>query len=216
MYKKAILLVSLPLLLAAAEKPAPEAKGANAGVALSATLYNGKDAVREQLGSDLDGYFILVKVELTPKGDKPLVVSRDDFVLRSYKDGQWCQPYAPSQIAGRAELVVSPTGRGGVAAEQGGPVFGAPGGIGMPGRLPGSTGTLGTPTTDDGSVQAKTETAAKEDPVLAVLKAKILPEKKTSTPVSGLLYFMLEGKHKPKDLVLQYKTPAGRIDLKFR
>jgi hypothetical protein len=212
-YRTALLLISLPLI-GAAQKPAPTAQAANNGVAISATLYNGKDAVREQLGSDLGGYFILVKVQLTPKGGKPLVVDRDDFMLRSYKDGQKCQPFAPTQIAGRDSLVVKPSGVGEVSSQADGPVFGAPGGLGLP--LPGSGTSVGNSSTMSGTVEGKLETAKKEDPVLAVLKAKVLPEKKTSEPISGLLYFSLEGKHKPKDLVLQYKTPAGRIELKFR
>jgi hypothetical protein len=43
-----------------------------------------------------------------------------------------------------------------------------------------------------------------------------MPEKSTAEPVSGLLYFQLEGKHKPKDLELRYSGPAGRISLRFR
>ena len=50
----------------------------------------------------------------------------------------------------------------------------------------------------------------------AVLKTKILEEKKTTEPLSGLLYFSLEGKHKPKDLTLQYNGPAGRLVLAFK
>jgi hypothetical protein len=64
-------------------------------------------------------------------------------------------------------------------------------------------------TVDDGG-------KAKEDPVLAVLKAKVLEEKEISAPASGLLYFSLEGKHKPKDLSLMYSGPAGRLILEFR
>ncbi len=218
MSKIAILALFCLPLMAAADKQPPVAQAANDTVALSATLYQGKDAVRELLGSDLGGYFIVVKVELTPKGAKPLAVDRDDFLLRSYNNGQKCQPYAPSQIAGRAALAVVPVGGGDIRAQQSGPVFGTPVGIGGPQRLPGSGGTMGTSTAQTQSLDTKVDDNAsqKEDPLLAVLKAKVLPEKRTSEPVSGLLYFSLDGKHKPKDIALQYKTPGGLLTLAFR
>ena len=218
MQKLAILLLCVPVLAPASDKQAPPvAQATNNAVALSATLYDGKDAVRAQLGSDLGGYFIVVKVELTPKGPKPLVIDRDDFVLRSYNNGEKCQPYAPSQIAGRASLAVVPASSGGVGADRGGPVFGVPG-LGMPQQLPGQGGSIGSTTAGVGGVEAKVDDGGsqKDDPVLAVLKARVLPEKQTTEPVSGLLYFSIEGKHKPKDLTLQYKTPQGLLTLSFR
>ena len=56
----------------------------------------------------------------------------------------------------------------------------------------------------------------REDPLLAVLKEKVLAEKEIAEPLSGLLYFLLEGKHKPKELELMYKGPAGRLSLRFK
>ena len=217
MYSKAILAICLPLVAAAADKGPPTAQGGNEHVTISATLYQGKDAVRGLLGSDLGGYFIVVKVEMTPKGSKPLAIDRDDFLLRSYNDGQKCQPYAPSQIAGRASLAVTPVGGGDVRAENSGPVFGIPG-MGMPRQLPGrQTGVGNTQGVSEG-VEAKVNdaTSSKDDPLLKLLKDKILPEKKTAEPVSGLLYFSLDGKHKAKDMALQYKTPSGVVSVEFR
>ncbi len=217
MQKAALLLLGLALLLAAADKQPPAAQGANDSVAISATLYQGKDAVRELLGSDLGGYFQIVKIELTPKGGKPLTIDRDDFLLRSYNDGQKCQPYAPTQIAGRASLAVVPVGGGEVRTQNDGPVFGGPVGTGPPQRLPGSRQTVGNSSAGPQGVEAKVDEGKgqKEDPILSVLKAKILPQTKTSVPVSGLLYFSLDGKHKPKDMALQYKTPSGLLTLMF-
>ena len=174
--------------------------------------------MRELLGSDLGGYFIVVKVEMTPKGAKPLAIDRDDFLLRSYNDGQKCQPFAPSQIAGRASLAVVPVGGGSVRADRGGgPVFGNPG-TGMPQRLPGNQVGVGNVQGVSEGVEAKVndDTSSKDDPLLKLLKAKILPEKKTAEPVSGLLYFSLDGKHKAKDMALQYKTPSGVLAIEFR
>jgi hypothetical protein len=210
MHRTAILALCLPLMAPASDKDKgpPVRQAGNDSVAISATLYQGKDAVRELLGSDLGGYFIVVKVEMKPKGAKPLAIDRDDFLLRSYNDGQKCQPYAPSQIAGRAALAVVPVG-GGAVNTQNGPVFGIPG---LGGQV-----SIGNPPGPQ-AVEAKVDDnpAAKEDPMLTVLKAKILPEKKASEPVSGLLYFSLDGKHKAKDIALQYKTPSGLLTLEFR
>jgi hypothetical protein len=217
MCRTAILALCLPLLAVSSDKQPkqpPAGQAANNVVAISATLYQGKDAVREQVGSDLGGYFMVVKVEMTPKGAKPLVVDRDDFLLRSYNDGQKCQPYAPSQIAGRAALAVVPVGGGAVQAGQSGPVFGVPG-MSLP--MPGSPVGVGNVKSPD-TIEAKVDDNAgsKDDPLLKVLKAKVLPEKKTSEPLSGLLYFSIEGKHKPKDMALQYKTPSGVLTVEFR
>lgn len=206
--------------LLAADKPPASAVASNEMIELSATAYTTKAAVQEVLGSDLGGYFIVIKMTVTPRGGKPLAVSRDDFLLRSFKDGQKSGAFAPSQIAGRGSLVVSSAGRGGgVAADQGGPVWGpGPGGTGMPQRLPGSNGTFGSAASADGTAEARVDTGGtdKENPILAVLKQKILPEKTTAEPVSGLLYFSLEGKHKPKDLELQYKGPGGKLRMEFK
>ena len=44
----------------------------------------------------------------------------------------------------------------------------------------------------------------------------MLPDKETKEPVEGLLYFLLEGKNKAKDLGLLYKGPAGRLAMDFK
>jgi hypothetical protein len=43
----------------------------------------------------------------------------------------------------------------------------------------------------------------------------MLQEKEISESVTGLLYFPLEGKVKPKDLELIYKGPAGKLLVNF-
>ena len=41
-------------------------------------------------------------------------------------------------------------------------------------------------------------------------------QSKVTQPVSGLLYFTLDGKHKLKDLELMYKSPEGVLTLDFQ
>jgi hypothetical protein len=197
-----------------AEKKLAVGETSNESVAIRATAYLEKDDLKQLLGSDLGGTIVVVEVVVTPKTERELAISRDDFWLLSEKDGQKSQPFAPSQIAGRGALVVSSTsgGASGMMNDRG-PVWG---GIGdRPRRLGGDDQVISatkpgaSATVNDGSKQP-------EDPLLAVLKQKVLPEKKSTDPVSGLLYFQMEGKHKPKQLELTYRGPAGKLALRFR
>ncbi len=216
------LFVSAVLVCAAdKQKAPPSVEGSNGDLSIHATLLPDRDAIRQELGSDLGGYFTVLRVEVAPKAGKTINVYRDDFTLRSYKDGQKSQPFAPSQIAGRGAMVVSSGPGGGiVGGDDRGPAWGGiPGTGGRPHRLPGmGGGGVGTAATASGTAEAKVDTGAKakEDPLLAVLKQKVLPEKETKEPLTGLLYFSLEGKHRPKDLVLQYTGASGKITMEFK
>lgn len=218
MLRSSILVVLATGVLLAADRKPPAAQAGNDQVAITATLYAGKEAVRQELGADMGPEYLLVKVTLTPKSGQALAVHRDDFLLRSDKDGQKCQPFAPTQIAGPSALVISQTGGGGgFMTEDRGPVWGGAPGTGQrPRRLGNEGAVIGN--VGGGSAQAGIESGAgrKEDPLLAALRERALPEKETSEALSGLLYFSLEGKHKPKDLELRYNGPAGKISLRFR
>lgn len=212
---KTAVLVGLVLsaVLAAAEKAPPSGRAENEKLAIGATLLAGKDAVRGELGSDLGGFFLVVRVRLTPRSGK-LAVIRDDFLLRNTSDGQKCRPYAPTQIAGRGALVVSSAGGGAVMAEDARPLR-IPRLGGPPIRVERSPQTAGNSAAEAGTANAEVRAGA-EDPVLAVLKEKVLPEKDIEEPLSGLLYFSLEGKPKAKNLELVYEGGAGKLVLRFR
>jgi len=212
--KPVLALLLLNALLPAAEKGPPSGQAANDKLAIGATLFAGKDAVRGELGSDLGGYFLVIRVKLTPKSGK-LAVVRDDFLLRSTSDGQKCRPFAPSQIAGRGALVVSAAGGGAIMAEDARPIR-IPQIGGPPIRVDRMPQTAGNAAGAEGIANATVQTGAKEDPVLAVLKEKVLPEKEIDEPLTGLLYFSLEGKQKAKDLELVYEGAAGKLLLRFR
>ncbi len=204
-------------LQAGDKKTLPVKQMGNDKVAITATLYPDKDSIRGLLGSDLGGYFTVVRVEIVPKSGK-LAIDPDDFMLRSYNDGQKSKPFAPSQIAGKGALVISQTGSGGIAAENPGPVWGGIPGTGMPpGRMGGNQGVMGNaPGETETTATVKSGAGEKDNPLLATLKQKVLPLKETSEPLSGLLYFSLEGRHKPKDLELQYNGPAGKLTATFK
>ena len=197
-------------------KPA-EARGENESVVINATVYARPEAVKEILGSDLGGHYIVVAIEVTPRFGKTVSVDRDDFVLKTDKDGERSGPFAPSQIAGRGAMVIRTTGGAGATGmhDNDGPIIGGlPGQMGQPHRLGGDgVGSAGAP--EGAEAQTRTGSHQKEDPIMAVLKSKELPETKTDKPVSGLLYFPME-KQKVKDLELRYNPSDDKITMRFR
>ena len=199
-------------LISGAEKKPQTRSTENEDVEITATLFADQEAERQVLGSDLGGHYIVAQVQIAPKDGKKITISLDDFLLRTEKDGERTTPFTPSQIAGRGALVVSTgAGRGGSYGERGGPTWG-----GMPLGMPGGA-MMGGGGSASGMADATMKSGAKEkeNPLLGVLKEKILPEKETQTPVSGLLYFPME-KQKVKDLELIYTTPEGKLSLRFK
>ncbi len=204
----------------AADKKLPIEQTSNELVEISATALD-KDQMRQELGSDLGGDIVVVRITFRPVSDKPIQLNRDDFLLVSAKDGQRSQPYAPTQIAGTSTLVVTPQGarKGGGLLNQGnGPIWGGIPGTGTgPQRLPGGGGNVGNGgTAEPTDAKVEVKKSDQENPVLAVLAEKCLPEKQTTEQVSGLLYFQMDGKLKPKDLELHYRGAGGRLALRFR
>ncbi|HUE21236.1 MAG TPA: hypothetical protein VMQ86_06120 [Bryobacteraceae bacterium] len=194
-----------------------ETRGENESVVITATLYAKPEAVKEVVGSDLGGHYIVVAIEVTPRFGKEVAVNRDDFVLKTDKDGEKSGPFAPSQIAGRGAMIVRQTGGAGATGmhDNDGPIWGGmPGTMGQPRRVGGDgVGSAGAP--EGAEAKTRTGSSEKEDPMLAVLKQKELPETKTDKPVSGLLYFPME-KQKAKDLELRYAATDDKITMRFR
>ena len=199
-----------------AEKGPIRGQAANKALRVEATVLMDKEEVRAALGHELDAGFVVLDVKLVPLGEEPLKVWLDDFLLRSEKDGQRGGPFHPSQIAGGGTLMVGTSGGGGmgVMGDNQGPVWGGIGG--PPRRMGGDGGSIGNPGGPGEAVaQVRTGRDEKESPLLQALKSKVLAESEITGPSSGLLYFLLEGKHKPKDLVLEYKGAAGKLSLRF-
>ncbi len=209
-------------LAAAKTKAPPSGKVSHARIEIEAVAHLDKAEIRGLVGDELEG-IALIELRVIPRGEEPLAVGPDDFILRSDRDGQRSQPFAPSQIAGEATLVVSSGssgGGGGIMGQESGPIWGGgPVGGGRPQRLPGSGGAIGN-TGGEETVQAKVEGGNKDkdkdNPLLKTLKEKMMPARTGTGPVAGLLYFPLEGKHKPKDLELMYRGPAGKLFLRFK
>jgi hypothetical protein len=207
-------------LLAGGDPKGPaKGEGADKFVRIEATAYLDRESVTKAVGGPLDQGIVVLEVKVTPADGKKLSLNLDDFLLRSDRSGERSTPYTPSQIAGSSTMRVSSqaVSVGGVQSQNTGPVWGGMGGRGS--RMPGSGQAMG-----NGTAQVTEATASvdensgqqKENPMLAVLKEKILPEKEIAGPVSGQLYFLMEGKQKVKDIELLYKTAAGRVSVRFK
>ena len=135
----------------------------NEDLILTVTLYLDPADVKETVGSDLEGHYIMAKVKVEPKYGKDITIDHDDFVLRSNDNGEKTTPFAASQIAGRGALIVAqsenkPKKRGWT---MGGPV------------MIGSGGSSGD---DKEKPEPKMVNSDQENPLKKVLDARILPD----------------------------------------
>lgn len=205
------LLCMLGVLLAgiaawASDPKLPIEENSNENIDITGNLILGKEAVEQALGvseiPDTLSSLILVRVKVRPMTEKPLVVSLDDFTLLCNKDGQRSKPFEPSEVAGATTLVLHRTGGGGKTGLNGG-FFG----LGIGNAAP----------PDEVKATVETKNDEKESPLVGILKSKILPEKATLDPVSGLLYFEIDGKKlKSKDFEMIYHGPGGRLSMRFQ
>jgi hypothetical protein len=195
-------------------KPLPGQAG-NDDIELVASVIIDRGEVTQAIGEDLGAGYIAVRMKVTPKTEKPLRISPDDFTIICRKDGQRSVALSPGQIAGTGALVVKPAANqpGGLGTATNGPVWG---GVGM-----GTSRGAGNSASGDRGVETKIDNEnnkggkGKDNPLLAALKAKVLADKESLEPIEGLLYFPIEGKVKPKDLAITYKGPAGRLVMEF-
>jgi hypothetical protein len=200
-----LLLCAAPFLAKDKDKKAYNEISAE-NVALSAKAYIDPDAIKQLLGYDLGGHYVVIQMTVAPKGDKPLSINLNDFQLFSESDGDRTLAQSPAEIAA-ADTLVLKRGQSGIGSlgEETGTTWS---GIGFGGR----SSKKKTGDTQDSTTEKK---GTKDDALKAALTEKALPEKDTTQPVSGLLYFPME-KKKLKDLVLFYPTPNGKLRLYFK
>jgi len=215
-------LLAFATLLSAGKPEEPKvatARGASDRMEIIATVHANKEAVKQILGDEMNGYIYVVEVLIKPRMEEGVKIDRDDFQLLITDDGQRTKPFAPAQLTGTGGLVIKsqkgPTS--GVMGQNNGPVWSGPAGSGGPMRLPGNGGNLGNATTQietpNAEVNDKKET---ENPMKKVLEAKELIAGEIKEPTKGLLYFPIDGKHKTKNIVLLYRGLGGRIDVEFK
>jgi hypothetical protein len=213
--KPIIVLFVVSLLAAAADrKPLPGQAG-NDDIELVASVIVDRAEVTQAVGEELGDGYVVVRMKVTPKTEKPVRISPDDFTIVCRKDGQRSVALSPGQIAGTGALIVKAAANqpGGAGTTTNGPIWGGVGIGGMGTKRPANSagGDGGEPKMED-SAKSKD---GKDSPLLAALKAKILPDKESLEPVEGLLYFPIDGKLKPSDLAVLYKGPAGRLTMEF-
>jgi hypothetical protein len=204
----AVFLLAALLSQSAPKKTVVTAHGENQDSLLTVTVYTTPEDVKELLGSDLERHYVVADVKVEPKYGKEIVVSHDDFVLRDMEAVEKSTPFEPSQIAGKAALIIVRNDDG-ATNKPARPTWGL-GGIGG-GSGPGSASSGPTNKT------AKMENAdtPKDTALEKLLTDKMLLEKKTEQPDAGLLYFALE-KVKVKNLQLDYGGKENRITLRFK
>ncbi len=198
------------ILAGAAKKTVASSRGENEDLILNVTIYIDPAAVKQALGDDLGGHYIVAQVKVEPKYTKEIVIDRDDFLLRTDKDGDRTKPMAPNQVAGNGGLVLTRTqGPGGNGAERSrGWSMGGPFGMGS-----GAGAGRGA---DAGAVTATMEEGGKnENPLKKMLDAKVLAEKKIEEPTTGFLFFPMENQ-KMKDLELVFGAKENRIRIRFK
>jgi len=201
----ALLLLPALSLPAARKNTVATARGENEDLVVTATLHLDPEDVKEMIGNDLGGHYIVAEIKVEPKYGKDIVLDRDDFLLRTDKDGDKATPYSGSQIAGKGALII-----GSVEKSDG---VASPGWTGI--RVPVVRGG-GASKPKDGEPAPKVPAADAGDTALQkTLDSRILPEGKTTQPVTGLLSFPME-KQKMKDLELYYGGKENRITMRFK
>lgn len=214
MFFRAATLVAMAALCAwPASKKIGEARGENEDVIVTATLYASPEDVKDLLGNDLGGHFVVAEVKVEPKYGKSASIARDDFELRNLDDNEHSTPFAPSQIAGQAALVVKRSSDSDDQTTDGNKKKS------RKVSISGGLNSTGSPDTwvGDPNVSAKLENGdqPKNTDLEKLLNDKQLPDKTSDKPISGLLYFAFE-KVKVTHLQLEFGQRPNRMVMKFK
>lgn len=180
-------LIVSALATAADLKSLPNQAG-NGNIDLAGTVFLDSKDIQQVLGTILDPGYIVVRIKVEPRMTQAIRISAEDFTLVSRKDGERSEALLPSQIGGAANLVLKSKT-----------------------SYDGSAGVSSTAV-----MVAPAKAAPAETPSAKLLEAKMLHDVETKEPVEGLLYFLIQGKNKPKDLGLLYKGPAGHLAMDFK
>ena len=186
--KYLIVLALLSAAFGADIKSLPNQAG-NGNIDLSGTVILDSKEIEQLLGAPMEAGYIVVRIKVSPRMADAIRISADDFTLVSRKDGERSDAMMPSQIGGSANMILKSKTH-----------YASSAGVG----------------TTSVSVTPVEGAKAPENPLVKTLESKMLPDRETKEPVEGLLYFLLEGKNKPKDLGLLYKGPAGRLAMDFK
>jgi hypothetical protein len=88
----AVTLAAALALSGSVKKNVATARGENEDLILTVTLHIDPADIKELIGSDLGGHYIVAETKIEPKYGKDIILDRDDFVLRTDKDGEKRSP----------------------------------------------------------------------------------------------------------------------------
>lgn len=176
--------------------------------------------ISQLLGSDLDGEFILLELNVKPLYGAKIELKRDDFLMRSYRNNDTSVAQSPDRISGGSELVLGKAEKltVGIYSQTGVgiPVGGAPGTGTRPRRIGGEeTLTGGGAQTKETREVSQRDSEGGND-LLSRLQSRELPVGEVDDIVHGYLYFQLSPKEKPKHLTLNYESELGEFQIHFR
>lgn len=187
MVRIAVVALFAAVWMAAAANP-PSGHAADESVEVSAVFLDAA-AVRQAAGSDFNSAYTVVEVTVTPKGGKTLDIEPDDFLMRIESNSDRSQPLAASEVLAVGGLVLHKEEQQVIGINR-------------------------TETGYNGVKEASAGTPVATEAINA-LKAKMIPAGKTSSAVTGLLFFPM-AKKKAKDLDLVYTSPLGKLHVSFR
>ncbi|HEX4230889.1 MAG TPA: hypothetical protein VHZ07_19585 [Bryobacteraceae bacterium] len=206
--QSALLLVLVAGAVFATKKViSPTTSGDNDSINVTATLFIKPDEVVQEIGANPGPDIVVLHVRVTPKVDKPVSISPDDFILLAHDDGERNQPYDPSEIAGKGVLIIKEQKQDSVGVD---PVRSTIAGIAI-----GGLGNNKKPADDSKTPTGMNDKDTGNNDLLTKLKTKELATQDIQKPVEGLLYFKLTGKHKLKNMAVLYRGPSGDINMEF-
>lgn len=187
---------------------------------ISARIILDPNEIKSLLGTDFDREYLLLEMRVRPLYNSRVVLSRDDFIVRSRRTNERSTAMSPDEIAGTAVLVMG-AGRtsksGGVFSQETDPVIigGAPGTGTRPRTLGGQGGSFGSGRGTSREIKVSAE-KREATSLLGRLQQLELPIGETRETVSGYLYFQVTAKHKLKHYELTYDGNVGEFQLKFK
>ncbi len=87
--------------------------------------------------------------------------------------------------------------------------------LSLPGQQPPTVGSSTADTSEASASIADDKTTPEQKALLKLLQERRLPEGEVEGPVSGLLYFVFEGKHKVKHFEFVYRKAPPRLSVRF-
>jgi len=112
-----ILVAATAVLLAGSDKKVVgSARGENQDLTLEVTLYLDPASVKDLIGTELGGHFMLAAVKMEPKYGKQITIDRDDFLLRTDKDGEAVCAHRDRRRRDPGRPAAPRGGRGGLAS----------------------------------------------------------------------------------------------------